>query len=220
MPKRSEKNDPPGNKFARGALSFQKRRRGTPVNDEVRERMIEFLPRLRRFACALTGNVDEGDDLVQETCARVLERIDQWRPGTALESWMFRIAQNLWKDQMRARKVRGETVDVGALPEIVGTDGREVMDGRLALAAVLRDLSRLPEDQRVLVALVCIEGLAYKEAAEMLDIPIGTVMSRLARARRALHQTMFDDEGGGREDGGVKEDQAGAGAPHRASGRS
>jgi RNA polymerase sigma-70 factor, ECF subfamily len=157
------------------------------VTDEIRNRMVELLPRLRRFAVALTGDIDQGDDLVQETCLRALSRVDQWQPGTRLDSWMYRIAQNLWFDRMRARKVRGVQVDIEAAEALAGPNGRNVVESRLALAAVNAAMAHLPEDQRVLIALVCIDGLSYKEAAEVTQTPIGTVMSRLARARRELH---------------------------------
>src|SRR5262249_59526826 len=83
--------------------------------------MVELLPRLRRFAVALTGDLDQGDDLVQETCMRALSRVDQYQPGTRLDSWMYRIAQNLWLDRMRAKKVRGVQVDVEAAEGLAGT---------------------------------------------------------------------------------------------------
>ena len=157
------------------------------MTDEFRTRMVEVLPRLRRFAVALTGDLDQGDDLVQETCMRALSRVEQWQPGTRLDSWMYRIAQNLWLDRMRARKVRGVQVDVEAAEMLAGPNGRVVVESRLTLDAVGTAMAYLPEDQRVLVALVCIDGLSYKEAAEITQTPIGTVMSRLARARRELH---------------------------------
>jgi RNA polymerase sigma-70 factor (ECF subfamily) len=157
------------------------------VTDEFRSRMVELMPRLRRFAVALTGDLDQADDLVQETCMRALSRVAQWQPGTRLDSWMYRIAQNLWLDRMRAKKVRGEGVTLEAAEAISGTDGRDVVDSRLSLAAVSAAMAELPEDQRVLVALVCIDGVSYKEAAAITGTPIGTVMSRLARARRQLH---------------------------------
>jgi len=156
------------------------------VTDEFRTRMVEILPRLRRFAVALTGDLDQGDDLVQETCMRALSRVDQWQPGTRLDSWMYRIAQNLWLDRMRARRVRGVQVDIEAAEMLAGPNGRNVVESRLTLAAVGQAMTYLPDDQRVLIALVCIDGLSYKEAAEITQTPIGTVMSRLARARREL----------------------------------
>lgn len=157
------------------------------MTDELRTRMVELLPRLRRFAVALTGDLDQADDLVQETCMRALSRVEQWQPGTRLDSWMYRIAQNLWFDRTRARKVRGEQVNVEAAEALTGADGREVVESRLTLQAVSAALGHLPDEQRVLIALVCIDGLSYKEAADITQTPIGTVMSRLARARRELH---------------------------------
>ena len=157
------------------------------MTDELRTRMVELLPRLRRFAVALTGDLDQADDLVQETCTRALARVEQWQQGTRLDSWMYRIAQNLWIDRARARKARGEHVEVEAAEDLAGSDGRIVAESRLTLEAVSAAMAHLAEEQRVLVALVCVDGLSYKEAAEITQTPIGTVMSRLARARRELH---------------------------------
>ena len=157
---------------------------------DFREQMIAFLPRLSGFAHSLTGNADQRDDLVQETCARALAHKDQWQPGTRLDSWMFRIAQNLWFDWKRAAKFRGESVDIEAVENRVVSDGRAVMESRLALGEVLRGLDQLSSEHRVLIGLVCVDGLTYHEAAEVLDLPVGTVMSRLARARLALHDVI------------------------------
>lgn len=164
------------------------------MTDEFRTRMVEILPRLRRFAVALTGDLDQGDDLVQDTCMRALSRIDQWQPGTRLDSWMYRIAQNLWLDRMRAKKVRGVQVDVDSVDALAGPNGRSVAESRLTLDAVGNAMTHLPDDQRVLISLVCIDGLSYKEAAEITQTPIGTVMSRLARARRELHARLEGDK--------------------------
>lgn len=160
--------------------------------DDIRQRMIELLPRLRRFALMLARDMEKADDLVQETCLRALTYADQWQPGTRLDSWMYRIAQNLWLDRARATKVRGECVDIDTAIELVGTDGREVTESRLTLATVAKHMEKLSEDQQLLITLVSIDGLSYKEAAEALNVPIGTVMSRLARARRALYDSMTD----------------------------
>ncbi len=156
------------------------------MSHDFRLQIVEFLPRLRRFSQALTGDRDKGDDLVQETCARALSRADQWEPGTRLDSWMFRIAQNIWLDQRRAHKVRGDAVDIDEAYDVAGEDGREVVESRLTLIEVSRGIAQLPADQQVIIALICVDGLSYKEAADVLEVPIGTVMSRLARARRAL----------------------------------
>jgi len=160
--------------------------------DDVQSRMIELLPRLRRFALALTGERDKADDLVQDTCERALAHLDQWKPGTSLDSWMYRIAQNIWVDHHRSRKGRGEQHQLDEVENVVGEDGRNVTESRLTLAAVSEGISRLPADQQVLVAMVCVEGISYKEAAGILDIPIGTVMSRLSRARQALYEALIE----------------------------
>lgn len=157
------------------------------MSDEIRDRMVAVLPRLRRFAHALTGSTEQADDLVQDACLRALSRIDLWQPGSRLDSWMYRIAQNIWFDRLRASKVRGEAVDLAVTEGIAGSDGRIVTESELTLQAVAAAMARLPPEQRAMVALVCIEGASYKEAAEIAGVPVGTVMSRLARARRALN---------------------------------
>jgi RNA polymerase sigma-70 factor, ECF subfamily len=158
------------------------------MSKDIRLRIVDLLPRLRRFSYALTGDADKGDDLVQETCVRALSRLEQWEEGTRLDSWMFRIAQNLWLDQRRSLRVRGETAEIDQAFEVLGEDGRDVVESRLTLKRVAMGMAQLPPEHQVLIALVCVEGLSYKEAAEILEVPIGTVMSRLARARRALHE--------------------------------
>lgn len=156
--------------------------------DTIRMRMTAALPRLRRFALSLAGNQADADDLVQDTVERALRNLHKWKPDTKLESWMFRIAQNLWIDQVRARKVRAadplENNDVAL-------DGARDAEARLTFADTARALRQLPEEQRVVVALVLIEGVAYREAADILGVPIGTVTSRLARAREALASHVF-----------------------------
>jgi RNA polymerase sigma-70 factor (ECF subfamily) len=101
---------------------------------------------------------------------------------------MYRIAQNLWIDQMRMQKSRGEFVDIEAIGDLSGCDGRLVIENRWYLFELRNCIAQLPESQRELLGLVCVDGLSYKEAAEVLDSPEGTIMSRLARARDALHQ--------------------------------
>jgi RNA polymerase sigma-70 factor, ECF subfamily len=163
---------------------------GNRARAEVGGRMVELLPRLRRFAHSLTHDWDLSEDLVQETCARALAHLDQWQPDTRLDSWMYRIAQNLWIDQLRAEKVRGEPVDIAAVRNLSDCDGRVVTESRLSLLELKECIAALPLEQRVLLNLVCVDGLSYKEAAEAIDSPTGTVMSRLARARLALHDAM------------------------------
>lgn len=160
------------------------------MTDDVRHQMVALLPRLRRFAFVLTRDMERADDLVQETCVRALGAIDKWEPGTRLDSWLYRIAQNIWFDRLRSLKVRGEPIQIDLAEELPGEDGRNVTEGRLALSEISEAIDKLPPDQQVLIALICIDGMSYKDAAETLKIPIGTVMSRLARARQALYAAM------------------------------
>lgn len=162
------------------------------MREDIRSKMIELLPRLRRFAYALTRNLELADDLVQDTCERALARADQWQAGTRLDSWMYRIAQNIWFDAGRAAKVRGEQADIEDISDLAGSDGRSVTESRLTLASVFSAMEKLPRDQQVLVALVCVDGLSYKEAADSLQLPIGTVMSRLSRARQSIAAALVE----------------------------
>lgn len=146
---------------------------------------MALLPRLRRFAYGLTGSRDEADDLVQSACERALSRLHQWRPGTRLDSWMYRILQTVWIDRLRSRRTRMEA-EPEVLERLAGGDARRELEARLDLARVRRLIAALPEEQRVVLVLVTVEGFSYKDAAETLGIPIGTVMSRLARARLEL----------------------------------
>jgi RNA polymerase sigma-70 factor, ECF subfamily len=155
-------------------------------NADIRNQIVALLPRLRRFCMAIAGGRDAGDDLVQATVERALLRSDQWQQGTRLDSWMFRIAQNIRIDLARATKVRGVQIDVDELVSLKGDDGLLIVEARSDLAAAQAGMAALPEDQRALMALVVLDGQSYKDAAEILDIPIGTVMSRLARARRSI----------------------------------
>lgn len=165
----------------------------------MRGRIIAFLPRLRRFCCTLTGTQDQGDDLLQSTVERALGRIDQWQEGTSLESWMFRIARNMHIDQVRSARLRGTSVDIDEAYDVQGEDGVSITEARSDLATARAAMAALPEEQRELMALVVVEGQSYKQAAEILEIPIGTVMSRIARARRAIDAYVH-----GRSEGGAK----------------
>ena len=156
-----------------------------PASDQFADQLIAVLPRLRRFARGLSRSVTDADDLVQAACERALARRHQFQEGTRFDSWMFRIVQTIWIDQVRARDVRKENADVAE--EHLGSDEpvRRV-EARLALDEVRRAVHRLSPDQRTALLLVTVEGLSYKEAAEVMQVPVGTIMSRLARARLAL----------------------------------
>ena len=168
--------------------------RADPVDTWFSDQLIAVLPRLRRFARGLAGAAAEADDLVQAACERALARMHQFEEGTRFDSWMFRIVQTIWIDQLRAREVRKENGD-GA-EERLGTDEPvRRIEARLALAEIRLAVERLPPDQRTTLMLVTVEGLSYKEAAVVAGVPVGTIMSRLARARVALQQQL--DAGGG-----------------------
>lgn len=158
------------------------------------EDLVALLPRLRRFARALARNDDEADDLVQSACERALANRRGFVPGTRLDSWMYRIVQNLWIDRCRSRNARGTHVELDEALDLVGADGRSETMGRLTLAEVRERVRALPEEQRLVLALVTLEGLSYREAAERLSVPIGTIMSRLSRARRRLMDLAQDGE--------------------------
>lgn len=148
--------------------------------------MAILMPRLRRFAAGLTGgSVADADDLVQAACERALGRLHQWRPDTRFDSWMFRIVQTLWFNELARRKRRPE-VPLDNLAGRVGEDGERRAEARLSLAEVQRAFAGLPGEQRAVLLLVCAEGYTYREAADILGIPVGTVMSRVARGRLAL----------------------------------
>lgn len=155
------------------------------MTQRIREELVALLPRLRRFASGLAGRGEDPDDLVQAACERALSRLDQFQPGTRLDSWMFRIVQTVWQDQRRrARRYQAHALADAA--EISHDDAGRTIEARLTLEAVRREIARLPDEQRVILLLVCVEGFTYKEASEALAIPVGTVMSRLARARFAV----------------------------------
>jgi RNA polymerase sigma-70 factor (ECF subfamily) len=158
---------------------------------DIRQEIILLLPRLRRFARGLTGSATEADDLVQGTCERALRAAHTWQPGTRLDSWLFRILRNLWIDDLRRRRVSVGGDEAFDLP---GEDGRIVTEARLDLARVRERIAGLPPVQREVLVLVCVEDLSYREAAAVLDVPIGTIMSRLARARTALAASLGDSE--------------------------
>lgn len=151
--------------------------------EPIREQLVGLLPRLRRFARTLTRNPHDADDLVQLALERALQRLEQWRAGSKLESWMFGILKNAWIDEVRARGRRERLFAPAEAAENVGVATHEAQIERWSLQSAME---RLPDEQRLAVALVLVEGLSYAETAEVLDIPVGTVTSRLARGRAAL----------------------------------
>ncbi|MEJ0061287.1 MAG: sigma-70 family RNA polymerase sigma factor [Terricaulis sp.] len=163
--------------------------------DLVRRELAALVPRLRRFARALARNPDEADDLVQNALEKALRNLDAWTPGTRLDSWMFRIMKNAWIDEVRSRSVRTRVFAPEEAGFDVGADGAAAMELHLEAQAARAAMETLPDEQRVAVALVLIEGLSYREAADLLDVPIGTLTSRLARGRAAIEARLAPQAG-------------------------
>ncbi|MDQ3478770.1 MAG: RNA polymerase sigma factor [Pseudomonadota bacterium] len=148
--------------------------------------LAALLPRLRRFAHGLSRNPADADDLTQLTVERALRSRSQWRAGTRLDSWSYRIMRNLWIDTVRARTRRERFEAPPEEAESVGEDSRGQVEATIELQRAMAAMERLPDEQREVVTLILVEGFGYREVAEMLDLPLGTVSSRLVRGRTAL----------------------------------
>lgn len=169
--------------------------------------IVALLPRLRRFCRALTGNPSDADDLAQATIEKAMRNMERFRengpeiqdterPDTGeagMARWLFTIAHNHWRDDRRSSRVRAPHVDYETLSDMTGEDGTQTQERRSQAERIQAAVASLQPDQRDVVALVLVEGFAYREAAEILDVPIGTVMSRLARARAALSTLLADE---------------------------
>ena len=154
--------------------------------DAFETELIDLLPRLRRFARSLTRNADDADDMVQLGLERALRSRERWQAGTRLDAWMFAIVRNVWIDESRRRTRHAKVLAPAEAGENVGSDPRPAMEARMTARAVEHALQQLPDEQREAVALVLIDGLPYRDAADVLSIPIGTLTSRLGRGRLAL----------------------------------
>jgi RNA polymerase sigma-70 factor (ECF subfamily) len=160
--------------------------------ENIQEQIAALLPRLRRFARNLTRNPHDADDAVQIAVERALLRLDQWHRGARLDSWLFKILRNAWIDEVRSRARQARVF----VPEEHGeTVGDAPMDREIDRWSAETALMSLSEEQRLAVSLVLIEGLSYKDAAEVLEVPIGTLTSRLARGREALQRMLRLPEG-------------------------
>jgi RNA polymerase sigma-70 factor (ECF subfamily) len=148
--------------------------------------LTQCLPRLRRFAHALSHDSADADDLTQMTIERALSARRQWQPGTKLDSWLFRIMRNLWIDTARSRSRKSRLEAPSEAGDNVGVDPRPGIEASVDLARVMTAMEQLPDEQREVVALILVEGFGYREVAEMLGLPIGTVSSRLVRGRTKL----------------------------------
>jgi RNA polymerase sigma-70 factor (ECF subfamily) len=150
------------------------------------------VPALRRYARGLTGDSDRADDLVQDCLERAIRKRALWQPTGPLRAWLFRMLLNLYRNELRGRKRRGEHLPIDEMtvePSVAASQ-----HGHIALAELARALEQLPAEQREALLLVVVEGMSYAEAASTLEIPIGTLMSRLGRARAALRKLTGTNE--------------------------
>lgn len=150
------------------------------------QELLAIVPRLRRFARGLTQHAADADDLCQAAIERALKSRDQWQAGTRLDSWMYKITRNIWIDNRRASARRGIHADIDDGVMQIADNNYARMEASMELGDVDRAMARLPEEQREAVMLVLVEGYAYREAAEILEVPVGTLTSRLVRGREAL----------------------------------
>jgi len=160
-----------------------------PMTEPLHNDIADLLPRLRRFARSITFHREDADDLVQVAIERALARSAQWQAGTRLDSWLFRIVKNAWVDEVRSRIRRDRVFAPEEEGEHVGDEFAEAHQQRMAIR---KAMSLLSEDHRMVIGLVLVDGLPYKEAAQVLGIPMGTLTSRLARAREALQGLLSD----------------------------
>ncbi|MCC2112662.1 MAG: RNA polymerase sigma factor [Hyphomicrobiales bacterium] len=159
--------------------------------------MRMLLPRLRRFAVGLTGSLDGADDLVQSTCERAIRSLDRFQPGSRLDSWMYKIMQNLHFNAVRDGRTRSRYIELNDGSADAAVDGIRAIEARLDIADLWRHIGELDPEQRAVLLLIAVEGYSYQETADLVGVPIGTVTSRLARARHYLRQRI--DAWGGHE---------------------
>ena len=167
------------------------------VGDDIEARIEAVIPRLHRFAWALSGAQADADDITQATLERALVNKATFAAGTPVQAWVMRVARNLWLDQLRRKKVRALGVDPVMLSQVHAVGAPEDGQTRAEAGEALRAVHALPPGQREVAVLVLVEGYTYQEAATALQTPIGTVMSRLARARRALAELLLGPEAQG-----------------------
>lgn len=170
-------------------------------DSDIGDLLIALLPAMRRFARSLCRRADLADDLVQEACERALGASARFEPGSRFDAWMFRIIRNLWIDRIRRDRTAGHPEPLDDRHDLAGADGERTAESRLMLLTVTQAMDELATEQREVLHLVCIEDLSYRETAEVLGIPIGTVMSRLARARIRLSELVGIDSPGTRSPG-------------------
>lgn len=156
------------------------------MRSDSRQHVVVLIPRLRRYARALTGNPEQADELVQDCLERGLTRLHLWRRGSDLRAWLFTIMHNLHINNLRRGGIRPDAQVYDDTRMQAGTPPAQ--DDVVALHSIVGLIRRLPADQREVVLLVGLEELSYREVADVLGVPLGTVMSRLARGRERLRE--------------------------------
>ncbi len=159
---------------------------------DLRREIVAVIPRLRRFARGLTGNQSDADDLVQVALEKALTRLHQFKPGTRLDSWLYRIVQTSFLDERRKAQRREVDMEQEQLENTPSIASQEYSERNAGIADIDRALAQLPDEQRLIVVAVLVEGHSYRDAADMMGLPIGTVMSRLSRARKALQAALSE----------------------------
>lgn len=149
------------------------------------------LPALNRFALSLTKNEDRAHDLVQDSVERALRKAEYFEAGSNLRSWMFTLCKRLFLNDIRKQKSRGVTVEIDDAPQArLSSDASQHMS--VECSEMIECFERLPMRDKVVLSLIVIEGMKYEEAAEVLDVPVGTIRSRLSRARTRLKEMTED----------------------------
>ena len=156
------------------------------MSDELQRELPALVPRLWRFALRLTRDQHDAEDLVQRSCLRALEKRTQWQPGSSLLNWLMAIEYSVWMNELRSvqrRRMGSLDADPDWADRQAAASPHGDPEAGLHYRQVVAAVESLPEAHRVVMLLVAVEGLSYREAAELLDLPVGTVMSRLSRAR-------------------------------------
>jgi len=158
-------------------------------HQHFQQQLLQTLPAIRRYCLALTGEPHNADDLLQATVERALSRWQQYQPGTHFDRWLYRLCRNLWIDTMRREKPT-DTLTEEHDPLLCGYDTATRYETAVTLQRVQERMQQLNESLRTVLYLVAVEGRSYQEAADIMDVPVGTIMSRLSRARQQLAQVL------------------------------
>jgi RNA polymerase sigma factor (sigma-70 family) len=164
---------------------------------EFKRMLVDMLPRLRRFSFALAREVDAGEELAQSAAAHALRQRVLYRPDLRFDAWLFQLTRNLWFDHLRRRRARPEIADTDTAMRAADAHSFTMspsLERRALAVRAMASFNRLPDALRETAALVMIEGFTYQETAKLLDVPIGTVMSRIARARATIARDVLGED--------------------------